>query len=87
MFARNNIWPSLDRGDERVLRVTVMCDKKTGVLNARLAAHSFEIILPTLAVRRIGEHEVEFPRGEGVVGEGRVFRSPDDVVGGLALAL
>ena len=42
--------------------------------------------LPALAVRRIGQHEVEPPRRERVVGQRGVLRAAHDVVGGLALA-
>ena len=53
----------------------------------RLAAHPLEVGLPALAVGRIGQHEVELARREGVVGERRMLRPAHDVVGGLSLAL
>ena len=64
-----------------------MLDGETGILDPVLASQPFQIALPALAVGRVGEHEVEFAGGEGVVGEGRVLRAADDVVGRLALAL
>jgi hypothetical protein len=49
-----------------------------------LAAHALEVGLPALAVGRVGEHEVELHRREGVAGErGAVLH----VLGGLAFAL
>ena len=64
-----------------------MLDDEARVAHVLLAAHAFEVGLPALAVGRIGEHEVELARREGVVGEGGVLRPAHDVVGGLALTL
>ena len=52
-----------------------------------LAAHRFQVLLPALPVGRVGEHEVELLRREGVVRERGPLRAADDVVGALALAL
>ncbi len=86
MLARNSIWPSLERVMRRVFGVAGVLDDETRVLDAVLAAHALEVALPALAVGRIGEHEVELARREGVVGERGVFRAADDVVGRLAFA-
>ncbi len=64
-----------------------MLNHKARVAHVLLAAHALQVALPVLAVRRIGEHEVELARQEGVVGEGGVLRAAHDVVGGCALAL
>ena len=74
-------------GDERVLGVAGVLDDEARVLDPVLAAHALEVALPALAVGRIGEHEVELARREGVVRERRVLRAADDVVRRLALAL
>ena len=52
-----------------------------------LAAHGFEVFLPALAVGRVGEHEVELLRREGIVRQRGPLRAADDVVRILALAL
>ena len=64
-----------------------MLDHEARVAHVLLAAHTLEIALPVLAVGRVGEHEVELAGRKSVVGERRVFRSPDDVVGGFSLPL
>ncbi len=74
-------------GEEGVLGVAGVLDDEARVLDAALAPHALQVGLPALAVGRVGEHEVEFAGGEGVVGEGGVLGAADDVVGGLALAL
>ena len=74
-------------GNQRILPIACVIDQKTGILDAALAAHALQIALPALAVGRVGEHEVEFARREGVVGEGGVLRPAHDVVGPVALAL
>ena len=74
-------------GDERVLGVARVLDDEARVLDAVLAAHALQVALPALAVGRIGEHEVELARREGVVRERRVLRPADDVVRRLAFAL
>ena len=73
-------------GDEGEF-LALVHDLEARVAHAVLAAHGFEVLLPALAVGRIGQHEVELHGGEGVVGEGGPFRAADDVVGVLALAL
>ena len=62
-------------------------DQKAWILDVRLAAQAFQVVLPALAVGRIGEHEVELAGRKGVIGERRVFRPPNDVVGGFPLSL
>src|SRR5207249_901076 len=52
----------------------------------RLAARRFQIFFPTLAVRRIGQHEVKLHRRKGIVRKCGMFRAADDVVGVFALA-
>ena len=74
-------------GDERVFGIAGVLDDETRIPDAVLAAHALQIALPALAVRRIGEHEVEFARREGVVGQRRAFRPADDVVCLFAFAL
>ena len=64
-----------------------MLDHEARVLDPVLAAHALEIALPALAVGRIGEHEIELARREGVVRQRRVLGPADDVVRGVALAL
>jgi len=63
-----------------------MHDLEARVTHPVLAAHCLEVLLPALAVRRVGEHEVEHLRGEGVVRERGPFRAANDVVGALAFA-
>ena len=85
MLARKSIWPSLERvtsESSSPLCITL----KRGSRMPVLAAHRLEVLLPALPVRRIGEHEVELLRREGVVRERGPFRAADDVVGALALA-
>ena len=72
-------------GDEREF-LALVHHLEARVAHAVLAAHRFEVLLPALAVGRIGEHEVELLRGEGVVRERGPFRAADDVVGALAFA-
>jgi hypothetical protein len=73
-------------GDERQLLAGVH-DLEARVAHAVLAAHGLEVLLPALAVGRVGEHEVEFLAGEGVVRQRGPLGAADDVVGVLALAL
>ena len=87
MLARNSIWPSLERVTSEYSGSPACSIDEARVLDALLAAHALEVALPALAVGRIGEHEVELARREGVVRERRVLRAADDVVRGLALAL
>ena len=87
MLARNSIWPSLERVTSEYSGSPACSMTKRGSLMPVLAAHALEVALPALAVGRIGEHEVELARREGVVGERRVLRAADDVVRRLALAL
>ena len=72
---------------QRELRIAAVLDDEARIAHVLLAAHAFEVGLPALAVGRIGQHEVELARREGVVGERRMLRPAHDVVGGLALAL
>jgi hypothetical protein len=86
MLARKSIWPSLERVISEYSGSPACSMTKRGSL-IPLAAHALQVALPALAVGRIGEHEVELARREGVVGERRVLRAADDVVRRLALAL
>ena len=67
-------------GQKRVFWIAPVLDEKAWVFYPIFAPHAFQIALPALAVGRIREHEVELARGERVVGQGRVFRSSDDIV-------
>jgi hypothetical protein len=87
MLARNSIWPSLERVMSEYSASPACSMTKRGSLMAVLAAHALQVGLPALAVGRVGEHEVELARGEGVVGERGVLRPADDVVRRVALAL
>ena len=87
LLARNSIWPSLERVTREYSGVAAVLDDEARVAHVLLAAHAFEVGLPALAVGRVGQHEVELARREGVVGEGGVLRAAHDVVRGLALAL
>jgi hypothetical protein len=64
-----------------------LCITLKRVAHAVLAAHGLEVLLPALPIRRVGEHEVEFPGGEGVVRERGPLGAAHNVVGGLALTL
>ena len=68
-------------GHQGVLGVARVLDQEAGVVHVALAAHPFQFGLPALAAGRIGEHEVELARREGVVGQGGVLRAAHDVVG------
>ena len=52
-----------------VLGIARKLRHEAGVLNAAFAAHLVEIDLPRLAVRRIGQHEVELPRRKTIGGK------------------
>ncbi|EXI68515.1 MAG: hypothetical protein AW07_04380 [Candidatus Accumulibacter sp. SK-11] len=64
-----------------------MHDPEARVAHTVLAAHRFEVLLPALAVGRVGKHEVELAGGEGVVRQRGPLGAADDVVGALAFAL
>jgi hypothetical protein len=53
--------PVAGAGDEREL-LALVHDLEARVAHAVLAAHGFQVLLPALAVGRIGEHEVELLR-------------------------
>ena len=78
--------PVAGAGDDRQF-LALVHDLEAGVAHAVLAAHRLEVLLPALPLGRVGEHEVELLRREGVVGECGPFRAADDVVGALAFAL
>ena len=86
MLARKSNWPSLERVTKREFFAFVH-DFEARVTHAVFAAHLLEVFFPALAIGWIGEHEVEFLRGEGVVREGGVFGAAEDVFGVLAFAL
>ena len=69
LLTRNRSWPSLERVTSLNSGVAAVRDEKAGVAQFVLAAHAVEVGLPTLAVGRIGEHEVELARRKGVLGE------------------
>ena len=74
-------------GEQRVLGIARVLDDEARVPHALLAAHALQVALPALAVGRIAEHKVELAGRKGVVGQRRVLRPADDVVGRVALAL
>ena len=59
----------LGAGAEGVIQLATMFHEEARVTEAGLAAHALQIALPTLAVGRVGEHEVELVGGERVRGE------------------
>jgi hypothetical protein len=73
--------------DERVFDIARVLDHKPRIFDAVLTAQTFEVALPALAVRRIRKDEVEFSRGERVIGQSRVLGTADDVVSRIAFAL
>ena len=58
--------PVAGAGDERQF-LALVHHLEARVAHAVLAAHRFEVLLPALAVGRVGEHEVELLGREGVV--------------------
>ncbi len=74
-------------GDEAELGIAVVVDDEARVDNLLLAAHTLLVGGPALAVRRVGEHEVECLALVGVVRQRRVLRPADEAVGVGALAL
>ena len=58
-----------------------MHDLEPRIAHAALAAHVLQVLLPALAVGRVGEHEVEGLRRKGVVRQRRVFGPSYDAVG------
>ena len=56
-------------GDHLVFRVAAVLGDKARVLDVALAAQTLQIGLPAFAIGRIGEHEVELLRREGIAGE------------------
>ena len=60
-------------GHQGILGIVRVLDHEAGVAHVALAPHALQVGLPALAVGRIGEHEVELARREGVVGQGRVL--------------
>src|SRR5271170_4914137 len=72
--------------DQREFIVLSVSDNEPRVLDAVLAAHAFQIALPALAVRWVGEHEVKFFGGKSVSGESRMLGAADKVVSGLSFS-
>ena len=70
-------------GDRGVLGIVRVLDHEARIAHLLLAAYALQVGLPALPVRRVGEHEVELARREGVVGQRGVLRAAHDVVGGL----
>ena len=58
--------------DEAAFRLISVVHDEARVAHSRLPAHPVEVGLPTLAIRRIRQHEVELMRREAVGGERRV---------------
>ena len=73
--------------DEAVFGIARVLDHEARIAHAGLAAHALLVALPAFAVGRVGQHEIEFARREGVVRQRRPLRPADDVVGLLAFAL
>ena len=61
-------------GDERVLGITAVFDRKRGSLIPAFPPRRSRSFFQLLPVGRVGEHEVELARRKSVVGERRVFR-------------
>ncbi|OPY18726.1 MAG: hypothetical protein A4E74_00376 [Syntrophus sp. PtaB.Bin075] len=61
--------PVRGTGDHLIFRVAAVLGDKAWVLDFALAAQALQIGLPALAVGRIGKHEVELLRREGIAGE------------------
>ena len=74
-------------GDQGVFGVAGMLDDEPGVGYATLAAHLVLVGLPALPIGRVADHKVERLALEGIVGQGGVFRSTDDVGVGVFLSL
>ena len=71
-------------GDQGVLGIAVGArSRSAGSRMSLLPPMALQVGLPALAVRWIGEHEVELAGREGVVGQGGVLRAAHDVVGGV----
>ena len=67
--------------------IAVVADDEARVVEFLLAAHAVQIGFPTLAVRRVGDHEIEFAAAELVGSQGRLVRATNDVLGLCALSL
>jgi hypothetical protein len=52
-----------------------------------VSTHPVEVTFPSLAIGRVGEHEVELAGAEGVCGERGVGGTTDDVVRCVTVAL
>ena len=74
-------------GDKLELSIARVADDEALVIEFLLAAHALQIGLPTLAVGRVGDHEIKFARTELVSGQSGLISATDDVLGLLAFAL
>ena len=74
-------------GDQGVFGVSSVLDDEPGVGYAVPAAHLVLVGFPTLPVGRVADHEVERLALEGIIGQGGVFRSANDVGIGVFLTL
>ena len=81
LLARKSIWPSLERVTSEYSGSPACSITNRVIVHVLLAAHALQVRLPALPVWRVGEHEVELARREGVVGEGGMLRAAHDVVG------
>ena len=79
--------PVAGAGDELEFGVARVADDEARVIEFLLAAHAVQIGLPTLAVGRVGDHEIEFAAAELVGGQGGFVRAADDVLGLRSFAL
>lgn len=79
--------PVTGTGEELELGIATVADDKTRVTELLLAAHALQISLPTLAVGRVGDHEIECARRELVGRQGGFIRAADDVLSFRTFAL
>ena len=74
-------------GHQGVLGIARVLEDEARVAHILLATHPLKVALPALAVRRVGEHEVELAGWECIVSQRGVLWPAHDVVRSLALAL
>ena len=79
--------PVAGTGNELELGIASVIDDEARVAEPLFTAHAVEIGLPTLAVRRIGEHEVELARRKLVSRQCGLVRAADEVFRLIAFAL
>ena len=64
-----------------------MTDFEAGITHVIFATHVIEILLPALAIRRIGEHEIELMGRESIMRKGRILGPADNMFGILPFTL